>query len=166
MKLMKIRFTEWRDAPVNETKRAVTETDVAQQKLAEIQTRESEVRADLAHAEELLKKVKSEQLAERVAGQAMELDNLYVAKKAAMAAADAAGAAAAEAMKTHAKVGAFGYQVLDGEGARMLRLVDESGADLPAGVVYGYEIVDTAPALPAWAVVVPAVATSLLEGVN
>lgn len=151
MIFMKVQFTEWRDAPpVNQRARPVSEADAANQKLAALTAREFEVRADIAHAEALLKLASSAPLRARLAGHVVEMDNLYVARKAALAAQSAAGQAEDDALKAHARVGGFGYQVIDEAARTMLKLVDADGADLPAGAVYSYEIVDQAPMLPAW----------------
>lgn len=153
MRYMKVRFTEWRDAPApaNAKTPVVSEIDAAQAKLAELNARDVEVRADILHAEGLLKVASSEQLLERQAGSVMAADNLFVARKAALAALQAAGEAADAAMKSHARVGGFGYQIISDDGTQVVQLVDEQGADLPAGAVYGYEIADPAPPRPAWA---------------
>lgn len=152
MKVMKISFTEWRDppSPANARVAAVSEIDAAQAKLAELDARDADVRGDIDHAQTLLKIADSGQLRERLAGSVMEADNIFVARKAALAALQAAGEATVEAMKSHARVGTFGYQVIDESVMEVVKLVDEAGGDLPAGAVYGYEIVDTNPPAPAW----------------
>lgn len=145
MNLLKIVITEWRDASSGA---GLAEVDAAQDKLQELSAREREVRADLAHAEALLTRVKSVDLADRMAQHVMELDNLHVARKAALAAEAAAGNAVQSAMRAHPMVGSFGYQVLNDAATQVVDLVDATGAALPAGAVYGYALVDGEPATP------------------
>ena len=152
MQFIKVRFTEWRDAPAPiNVKAPVSEADAAAGQLALLAEREAEVRGDIAHAESLLKIANSEQLRERLAGHIMEMDNLYISRKAALAAQASAGEAQMSAMKAHARVGSLGYQVIDEAAMKVLALVDADGAALPAGAVYGYEVIDPNTAPPAWA---------------
>lgn len=48
----------------------------------------------------------------------------------------------------HKRVGSLGYQIT--EHGALIGLKDDSGADLPAGAAYCYEIIDTAPPAPAF----------------
>lgn len=137
---MKIRFIEWRDPPAPADKAsALSEIDAAQAALVALDARATDVAGETKAG------------SERVAAQAAQTDNIQTARKAALAALTAAGEAADAAMKTHERVGTFGYQVLTEDGDRVQGLVDEQGEDLPAGAVYGYEIVDQKPAAPPWA---------------
>lgn len=147
MKFIKVRFTEWRDGaqPPDD------EVAAAQGKLTELNARDAVVRADLAHTETLLESVSSEVLRDRLAGHAVEADNIYVARKAALSALEAAGNAAHAAMKTHARVGTFGYQVIDEAQMKVVSLLDAGGNALPAGAVYGCEVADANPPAPSWA---------------
>lgn len=153
MNFIKIRFTEWRDAPapVNVKAQALSEADAAQQKLDALALRGAEVRSDVASAKELLALGDNALLRERLAASVTELDNLHAARKAALTAQAAAGQAAMDAMKAHPRVGSFGYQIIDAATMTVLKLVDEDSLDLPAGAVYGYEVIDANPAPPAWA---------------
>ena len=150
MIFMQVQFTEWRDAP-NPGALLVSEADAAGQTLAALSARECEVRADIAQTEALLKQDDSDELRAVLAGNLVEMDNVSAARKAALAAQSAAGEAAYAASKAHARVGSLGYQIIDEAAGVVLKLLDADGADLPEGAVYGYQIVDQKPALPAWA---------------
>lgn len=151
MRYQKIEFIEWRDPPAADRSAVPAEVAAAQAQLAAVAKRRAEVGADVAHTETLLAKVKSEQAASRLAGLVMELDNLHQADKASRAALEAAGIAAERAMREHPRVGTTGYMVIDTDRGELVKVVDDAGADLPAGVVYGYRVTDAEPAPPAWA---------------
>jgi hypothetical protein len=148
MRFMKVEFTEWRD-PVLIGRD--TELSVASGRVAEAAQREATARIGIAEIRELRALADSQELLEQEEAAKVVLANLLKARRAAVTAEEAAGDAATVAMKSHARVGTIGYQVINEEN-EVVRLADRDGADLPAGAVYGYRIIDTDPApLPQWA---------------
>jgi len=152
MKLMKVRFTEWRDAPARaHAGDTGSELEVASRHVADCTQREIALRAQLGELKGLIEIADTQPLRDRRTALAIELDAALRARRAALSAEHSAGEVVRLAMKAHPKVGSDGYQVLNDEGTEMLRVVDAAGKDLPASAVYGYEIIDQAPPLPAWA---------------
>lgn len=50
----------------------------------------------------------------------------------------------------HPKVGTFGYQEIDSSTMKVLAIKDDQGNPFPAGDVFGYEVADADPPMPAW----------------
>lgn len=150
MKLIKIRFTEWREKPF--TRSAATE-----KKLDEIDTQERVKRAELIAARQLIEDAGERNLPADsplragVAAIAAELQQLADRRRKVLEAEEQAAREAAEAARNHERVGTFGYQVLNNAGTAVVKEVDADGNDLPAGVTYGSEVVDTNPKPPKWA---------------
>lgn len=147
MKLIKIKFTAWRDDATT----VPPELQAANDKLAGLAQRKQEIHAYAARDQELQAVQKTVEITERLTAAVVELDNVETARKAMVAAQEAAATAAVLDMKNHARARTFGYQVLTEDGSTVTAIVDEAGAALPAGAVYEYEVVDADPALPAWA---------------
>jgi len=55
------------------------------------------------------------------------------------------------ALLKHKRVNTFGYQAFNDAGTEVVKIVDESGTDLPTKAVYAFEVVETDPPLPQWA---------------
>jgi hypothetical protein len=151
MRYIKIAFSAWRDGAAQ----ATTELDAAAQKLAAIDERRRVVMAEAAHVQSLQKISDGAVLRDRAETAVAELDNIEMARRAALDAQSAAGLAAMAAAKSHKLVGSFGYQVVN-DAAEVVGLVDERGQALPAGAVFEYSVIDAAPPVPAWAPKEPA----------
>ena len=150
MKLMKVEFIEWRDPPTK-NRLADSEIEIATRRVAEAGQRELAVRSELIEVKELLTVAETRALLDRRESLLRQLDTSLQARRSALYAESAAATDAIHSMKSHARVGTFGYQVLDDELTEMAELVDADGNSLPEGAVYGYRIVDQAPPAPTWA---------------
>jgi hypothetical protein len=161
MKLMKVKFTEWRDPPAARRAATPTEMDTVQATLAVLAAKEAELKADFERKQAQRKIADSEALKAEHLAIATELDNLVATQRGALATQKALGQEALAGMKAHPMTARFGYQVLNDAGTEVLMLVDEAGEALPEGAVYGYEIVDQDPPSPAWVAVKEAEAVKL-----
>jgi hypothetical protein len=146
MRLIKIRISEWRDG-----EGPTPELVAAARLVAETAEREAAARRELVEADELMELADTEAHRAARAARTAAVLNAVAARNAARSAEAAAGEAATRAMKSHPRVGTHGYQILTDDGTAVGRVVDEDGKDLPAGAVYGYLVVDQAPAVPSWA---------------
>lgn len=54
--------------------------------------------------------------------------------------------------KLHPRVGTLGYQEIDPVLGIVVALKDLSGVPFPANAIYGYEIADSSPTQPVWAI--------------
>lgn len=145
MKLVKIRFTAWRD------KSAAPRPPALQQQLDHWTTRINILTVAAARIREQQATADSEALQESVARITADLQKIDDERTPLLSAEEAVADAAARAAREHKKVGTFGYQVLNDAGTHVGYIVDEAGNYLPAKAVYSYEVVDDDPPLPAWA---------------
>lgn len=145
MKLVKIRFTPWRDQSSEPRSPAV------QQLLDALITRMSLLSAAAARIKDEQILVDSEMLQKSLARINSELQTIEAERTLLLFAEKAEAEAAKRAASEYAKVGTFGYQVWNDAGTRLTKLVDEAGNDLPEKAVYSYEVVDDDPPLPEWA---------------
>ena len=143
VKLIKIRFTHWRDQGT------VARTPAFEKQLAYWNSRvgvlsreAADLAAHRAHADSVW-------LQNSLARITVELQRVE-AERTLLLTTEAAERNDASNAREHKRVGTFGYQILDDAGIRVIRVVDEGGNDLPETAVYFYEVVDF-PALPAWA---------------
>lgn len=152
MKLIEVQFTEWRDGAA-----AAPELVLAATAAEDALAREATVRKELSGIDAMLAITETEDLQRDRAGAAVAVVTTMKASAAALAAQETAALAAGRAMKQHAMVGRKGYQVLNGEGTEVVKVVDADGNDLPEGAVYGYSVTTTKPAMPDWAIKADAV---------
>jgi hypothetical protein len=145
VKLIKIRFTSWRDHSV------APSTLVLEEQLGTLITREVALRTAAASAKAQPAHAHSEVLQESLVSIAEELRKIDTERRALLSAERTAAAAETRAATEHKKVGSFGFQLLNAARGEVVNIVDESGNDLPADAVYAYEVVDTDPPLPGWA---------------
>ena len=145
MKLIKIRFTGWRDKP--DPSRS---TDL-QRKLDAWMGREHVLRGAALRVRQKQAMADSEVLKMQFAAITTEIDSIHAVRQPLIDAEAAAVEQAQAALLQHKKAGTFGYQVLNDAGTEVVKIVDEAGNDLPATAVYSYEVVDDDPPLPAWA---------------
>ena len=145
MKLIKIRFTAWRDKSVPPRPAAIQQQLDAwtERKMALILATER-VKEDPAHAgiegpKKLLARI------------ARELRKIDTQRTALLSDEEAVADADTHAASKHEKAGTFGYQVLAEPDYRVAMIVDEFGDYLPANAVYSFEVVDEDPPLPQWA---------------
>lgn len=145
VKLIKIRFTAWRDKPG-----ATRSTDL-QRKLDAWMGREHVLRGAALRVRQKQAMADSEVLNMQFAAITTELDSIHAVRQPLIDAEVVAVEQAQAGLLWHKKVGTFGYQVLNDAGTEAVKIVDESGNDLPAQAVYAFEIVDPDPPLPEWA---------------
>ena len=145
VKLIKIRFTAWRDqgaaprSPVFQD-----QLDFWTKRLRELSVAAARIKGEQAHADnEMLQNSLAEITADRAKIDAERTLLLSIE--------EAAAEAETLAARKHKKAGTFGYQVLNETGNGVAMILDEAGDYLPAQAVYRYEVVDTDPPLPAWA---------------
>lgn len=143
MKLIKVRFTAWRDQPP--PRRSL----VSQRQLDAWSTRLSVLFDVATRLNNRQAVADSEALQKEITAITAKVQKIDADRTALLSVEDAAADAATRKAHKHKKVGTFGYQVLDDVGAHLM--VDEAGNDLPAQAVFSYEIIDDDPPLPAWA---------------
>ena len=144
MKLVKIRFTTWRDQSVAPRAREI------QERHDEFSTRMNLLAANAARIK-YKRDGNAEEDQKSLAGIAADRDSLETGRRALLSSEEAASAAEIAAARAHKQVGTFGYQVLDETGSRVAMVVDEAGDYLPAQALYTYEVVDENPPPPEWA---------------
>lgn len=145
MKLVKIRFTAWRD------KHAAPRSIPLQRRLDDWAAREHVLQHTAARVQEVRSKADSETLRMQFTALTTELGNINVQRQPIIDAKATAIERAQTAMLVHPMVGTFGYQVLNDAGTEVMKIVDAAGNDLPEKAVYAYEVADNRPPLPAWA---------------
>jgi hypothetical protein len=145
MNLIKIRFTAWRDKP------DASRLSDLQSKLDALVEREHVLRGAALRVRQQQTLGDSEVLKMQIAAITTELSNIHAARQPLIDAQVAEVEQAQAAMHQHKKVGTFGYQVLNDAGTEVVKIIDESGNDLPAKAVYAFEVVDDNPPLPSWA---------------
>jgi len=145
VKLIKIRFTAWRDKSVPPRPTAIQEQlDAWTERKSALAIAAARVKTDPANAaiegpQRLLARI------------AAELRKIDAESAVLLAAEEAAADAEAHAASKHEKAGTFGYQLLDETGNRVAMVVDEAGDSLPTQAVYSFEVVDDNPPLTDWA---------------
>jgi hypothetical protein len=145
VKLVKIRFTSWRDRSV------ASRSPAFQEQLDAWAKRESVLSAAVARIREQEVHANIEALQKSLARIAADVKKIDDERTLLLSAEEAAAEAEARAASEHEKAGTFGYQVFNDTGTHVTKLVDEAGNDLPAHAVFSYEVVDDHPPLPAWA---------------
>ena len=145
VKLVKIRFTAWRD------EREAPRSSDLQRKLDAWAGREHVLRGAALRVRQQRATADSEILKMELVALTTELQNIDAVRQPLIDAEVAEIERAQAALLKHKKVGTFGYQVFNDAGTEVAKIVDESGNDLPAKAVFAYEIVDTYPLLPQWA---------------
>ena len=145
MKLIKIKFTAWRDE-----REALRSPDL-QRKLDALAGRERVLRGALLRLRQQQAGAASEVLNMEFDAITTELYNIEAERRPLIDAEVAEVEQALPALHQHKKVGTFGYQVLNDAGTHVGYIVDEAGNHLPANATYAYEVVDDDPPLPEWA---------------
>ena len=143
MKLIKIRFTSWRDES------GASRSLVFQQQIGSLTTQIGVLSTEAAHIrqEQAHGTIEAEQ--KSLAGIAADIEKFDDERTLLLAAEEAVAEPETRAAREHNKTGTFGYQVLNDSGAG--DVVDEAGNHLPEEAVYSYEVVDENPLLPEWA---------------
>ena len=145
MKLIKVRFTSWRDQSAAPRSPLFQEQlDVWTKRISELSLAVARIRDGRAHAgNELLQ----DSLAEMIA----DLEKIEAERALLLSVEATAAQVETLAARQHKKVGTFGYHVLNDVGSHVGYIVDEAGSYLPPKAVYAYEVVDDDPPLPDWA---------------
>lgn len=145
MKLIKIRFTSWRDQSVAPRKLEFQDRlEAWNARETALTAAAAAVKAEQAHAD-------SEALQRSLVRIDTEVRKIDSERTFLLSVEEAAAEAETRAATEHEKVGTFGYQVVEEPGNRVAMVVDEAGDYLPAQALYTCEVVDTDPLLPAWA---------------
>ena len=137
MKLIKIKFTHWRD------RGAGPRTPASQRQFDYFATRVgvlSRAAADLQAAERT--HADNTGLQKSIARINADLQNVEAERTLLLLQEAAERSVACVAARQHKRVGTFGYQILDESGTRVIRVVDEAGNDLPDKAVYSYELAE------------------------
>lgn len=146
MKYIKIKIVEYRDNTAHadlqqaaaELNQIITSADASRREATEIEdlAKQSNLASDIALAE--AEKEKSGKLSSSVLAAKMKVK--YLSQSSTKRAFD------------HAMVGTFGYQEIDSATMTVVRLLDESGQPYPRDAIFGYEVVDVEPPMPAWGI--------------
>ena len=144
-KLIKFRFTTWRDEPAPRRAPAI------QRQLDYWATRTNVLSSAEAHINEQQVHADGETLQKSRVRINADLQKIDTERTALLSAEKVGLDAATRAARVHKRVGTFGYQVLNEIGTLVEKLVDEAGNDLPEKAVFSYEVFDHHPTLPAWA---------------
>ena len=145
MKLIKIRFTSWRDKTI------APRTSPTQDQLDAWTARERALTAAAAAVKAEQAQADSEALQRTLARIAADLRKIDAQRTFLLSAEEADAEAETRAATEHERVGTFGYQVFNKAGTYVAMIVDEAGEYLPPQAVYTYEVVDENPLRPAWA---------------
>ena len=140
MKLIKIRFTHWRDGD------ATARTPASQRQLDYLAARVGVLSREAADLESQRAHADNVGLQKSIARINADLQNLEAERMLLLHAEAAERSVAYGGARKHKKVGTFGYQILDDSGTRVIKVVDEGGNDLPDKAVYIYELVEPMPA--------------------
>lgn len=145
LKLVRIRFTSWREQ--SSARRSLA----LQKKLEALANREVELRAaaasittDRAQAESVMRQ-------NLLTRSAADLKTIETERAFLVSAEEAVAEVETQKATEHEKAGTFGYQIFNRAGTSIAMIVDEAGNHLPAKAVYTYEVVDENPPRPAWA---------------
>ena len=142
LKLIKIRFTSWRDHDA--TPRTISfqaQLDALTMREGALIAASARVRDEQGHDSEALQR--------SLARINADLETIDAERTFLLSGEEAT--AEARAASNHERVGTFGYQVLSGPDDRVAMVVDEAGKYLPAQAAFSYEVVDDNPPLPTWA---------------
>ena len=141
VKIIKIRFTSWRDqSGPPRTMAFLAQLDALNMRKGALITAAKRARAEQG------------QLLERSLARINDdLQTIEAQRTFLLSAEQAKAEAEMRAATTHQKVGTFGYQVFNKAGTYVAMVVDEAGAYLPVKALYTYEVVDEDPPLPEWA---------------
>ena len=143
MKLLKIRFTHWRDqGAAPRTPASQRQLDYLTNRVGVLSREAADLEARRAHADNV-------GLQQSIARINTELQNCEGQRTLLLYEEWAERQVAHDAARKHKRVGTFGYQILDDSGTRVIRVVDEGGNDLPDKAVYAYELVEIDPPMPA-----------------
>ena len=145
VKLIKIRFTAWG------YKHATHRSAAVQRRLNDWALREDVLQRAAARVQEQRSKEDSEALGLEFAAITTELVNINAHRQPIIDDEIAAAHQAQRAMLNHAMVGTFGYQIWNDNGTGVIKVVDDAGNDLPAEVMFSYDVVDYDSPLPEWA---------------
>lgn len=145
VKLIKIRFTSWRDQSV------APRTSAFKDRLDALTTRISSLSAAAARIRDERTATDRDMCQTRLDRIRAERETLDAERIALLSAEKATADAETRAARAHKKCGTFGYQILNKAGTYVAMVVDESGEYLPRQAVYSYEVVDDDPPLPEWA---------------
>ena len=145
LKLIKIRFTSWRDTAT------APRSPQLQQRLDAWITRLSALSAAAVHMKEEQAHGDSKILRSALARVAADLEKIDAERALLLSVERAETEAGTREAREHKKAGTFGYRVFSDAGNQIPKIVDESGNDLPPDAVYTFEEVDTDPPLPEWA---------------
>ncbi len=144
MRLIKIRFTSWRDKSV------APRTSDFQAQLDALTMRERALTTAAARAR-VEQGEDTGWLRRSLAKINDELQTIDAERTSLLSAEQAAAEAETRAATEHPKVGTYGYQVLDDAASGVALIVDEEGAYLPVQALYTFGLVDENPPLPEWA---------------
>ncbi|HKQ26748.1 MAG TPA: hypothetical protein VJT81_20065 [Burkholderiales bacterium] len=145
MKLVKIRFTAWGD------KHRTPRSAALQRRLNDWALREDVLQRAAARVQEQRSKADSEALGLEFAAITTELVNINAHRQPIIDDETAAAHQTQRAMFRHPMVGTFGYQIWNDIGTEVITVVDDAGNDLPAEVMFSYDVVDDDSPLPEWA---------------
>ena len=142
MRFVKIRFTAWGDRRKSASwSHHAPDASTAREKV---------LRGAVRRLRKLQIQAKSEILHMALNALARELGNIHAARQR-IAARKTTAVQLKDLVDPHKKVGTYGYQVLNPVGSQVLKIVDQSGKDLPADAMYAFEVSDDDPPLPDWA---------------
>ncbi len=145
MRLIKFRFTAWRDQPAAPRSPAIRrQIEYWTARMSVLTSAAAQISEQQIHAD-------SEALQKSRLKIAADLQKIDADRTALLSAEEAALDTATRAARVHKKVGTCGYEVLNEIGTLVEKVVDEAGNLLPAGAVFSYEVFDHYPPLPAWA---------------
>ena len=145
LKLIKIRFTSWRDKSAAPRKARV------QGQLDAWIERLSKLFVEAARINDRQVWTDNGELKKKAAAIAAEMQKVDVERLSLLSAEQAERNVATRAASEHKKVGTFGYQVFNKAGTYVAMIVDEAGDYLPVEAVYSYALADDNPPLPEWA---------------
>jgi hypothetical protein len=145
VKIIKIRFTAWRDQSAAPRSPVFQEQlDVWTKRIRELSVAAARIKDEQAHAD-------NELLQDSLARITADLEKIDAERTLLLSIEEAAAEAETRAARKHKKAGTFGYQVLNETGNGVAMILDEAGDYLPAQALYRYEVVDENPPLPEWA---------------
>ncbi len=140
VKLVKIRFTSWRDqsvAPRAPELRRQLDYWIA--RVEALSVAAENIKEQQAYAD-------SEALQKSLTRITTDLENIDAARMRLLSAEGATPTGI-----EHEKAGTFGYQIFNKAGTYVAMIVNEAGEYLPVQAVYSYELVDENPPRPKWA---------------
>jgi hypothetical protein len=145
LKLIKVRFTSWRDQSV------APRTTAFQRQLDRWITRLSALSVAAAGLHDRAEWPDNKELKMQADAIRAEVQKIDFERHVLLAAEGAVATLEAREARKHTRVGTFGYKVLTDTSTQIGYFVDEAGHDLPALAVFTYDVVDADPAAPGWA---------------